>query len=529
MPGSGSVVNPGSGSELGSGSVVNPGSGSSPGSGSAVNPGSGSAPGSGSVVNPGSGSAPGSGSVVNPGSGSGVGTGGVSLTFKNYELTGTWPQLKAAIPAKASTSAAWKTAGAPAPYTKKVIKGGAPPNTLSYAESCSIADYNEDGIPDVSAGRRWYEGPDFTKEHIFRGGHDGLPVTGDPAELVTGVTDDWACYPFDVNGDGHTDIINIASCDADTTVSPAPKPQAKGTGYWYQNPGPAGLAGDPMWTPHLMHSDMKQEQKGLFDVNGDGKPEIYGACHNCPPGSTKGYFQADWTNPTAGWTYHPVTTYYQFPFGGTGWLHGLGAGDVNGDGKPDLLEAHGIWIQPATPGGMWIHNTTQLTDIANDPVGNHGGSHMFAFDVNGDGATDIVSTDWAHGYGLAWYEQSKTAPGTFTKHYIANQTIPPVFSEPHAMQLVDMDGDGLSDIIIGKERYAHPRGYGDPDLEGTPVLYVFKLIRDPAAPGGARFDPHLVDSEFGVGRQVTVGHVNTDGIPDICVSSKIGLAVFFGQ
>jgi hypothetical protein len=295
-----------------------------------------------------------------------------------------------------------------------------------------------------------------------------------------------------------------------------------------------------MWASYEIHGDMKLEHKGIFDLNGDGKPEIFAACKNCPPGQTKGYYQADWSNPTSGWTFHPVTRSYVFPFGGTGWMHGLGAGDINGDGKPDLLERSGIWLQPDSPTAAWHWIAVSLSDTpAQDNTGNHGGSHMFSFDINGDGLADIVSTDWAHGYGLAWYEQVKAAAGadpTFNKHYIFNTESAADmamykigFSEPHSMQFVDMDGDGLPDIIIGKERFAHPINQNDPDPLGTPYLYVFKLVRDPAAPGGARFEPHLVDNVFGVGRQITVGHINTDGIMDICASTKIGLAVFLGQ
>jgi hypothetical protein len=40
---------------------------------------------------------------------------------------------------------------------------------------------------------------------------------------------------------------------------------------------------------------------------------------------------------------------------------------------------------------------------------------------------------------------------------------------------------------------------------------------------------HLVDNVAGVGRQIAVGHVNTDGIMDICIASKLGLFVFLGQ
>jgi hypothetical protein len=117
------------------------------------------------------------------------------------------------------------------------------------------------------------------------------------------------------------------------------------------------------------------------------------------------------------------------------------------------------------------------------------------------------------------------------------------FTEPHALQVVDMDGDGRPDVITGKMRFAHPHGYGDPDSDSTPYLYVFKNVAMPDARTGApiTLQPVLVDpvatpgapgtpdGGMGVGRQLAVGHVNTDGIMDICIASKIGLAVFLGQ
>jgi hypothetical protein len=471
----------------------------------------------------------------------------------NYEVTGTWPEQPVAL----------LTQPGQLKYTKLVI------HSQFLAESCSIGDYNEDGAPDVSSGRIWYEGPDFEKAHPFREGHGTLPRNGLSPEQNTGVADDWADYPFDINRDGHVDIINIAQTDVPEANDPS-MPGAQGTpnkigtvqphatAYWYENPGPAGQAGDPKWTPHLMHSDVRHEQHGLVDLDGDGFPEIFGACKGCMPAETRGFYFGDPSVPTKEWSYRPATGYFSFPYGGLGKMHGLGAGDVNGDGLPDLLTREGAWLQQ--PGGAFnqvecvAKNTPEgcglikqdFFDGLPDFSGNKGGSHMFAVDMDRDGIADVVSADWAHGEGLAWYKQS--ADGKFTKYYFMHTQADAAkfgvyFSEPHALQVVDMDGDGRFDVITGKMRFANPLNGNDPDPNGVPYIYVFKNVAEPDANTGApiRLEPVRVDPSgapgllgtpeggMGVGHQLAVGHVNTDGILDICVATKVGLAVFLGQ
>jgi hypothetical protein len=570
------------GTGQGQGTAGSTGTSGSTGQGTAGTTGAGgTGPGQGTAGTTGAGGTIGAAGTT--GAGGVIGAAGTTGTagWKNYEVTASFPHAPVAIAQKPGKLQ----------YTKIIIQD------QFLAESCSIADYNGDGIPDVSAGRTWYEGPAFTKQHPFRDGHGALPRAGAPAELNTGVSDDWADYPWDMDGDGDPDIINIAQCDVPedhsdtlpqtggpTNAQAAGTPnkigtvQVHATAVWYENPGVAGNVETitTNWKSHLMHSDVRMEQHEITDMNGDGYPEILGACRDCGMGDTKGYYQGDPKNPTLGWTYHQVTGHFTFPFGNLGWMHGIGAGDLNGDGLPDWTDRTGAYLQQ--PGGTWnlipctgknipagcgwIEQKSTMLPVGfsqlglNDGVGNIGPSHMWMVDMDMDGCTDVVAADWAHGsQGLWWYQQGKDAGGcnwSFTRWQFMGDSQHDKaadvtkwgagFTEPHAFNVYDMDGDGRPDVIGGKMRFAHPYDQNDPDPDGTPYLYVFQNVaaKDPNSGGPITLKPILVDGNaaamegttaagMGVGRQFSVGHVNTDGIMDICVSTKLGLAVFLGQ
>jgi len=152
--------------------------------------------------------------------------------------------------------------------------------------------------------------------------------------------------------------------------------------------------------------------------------------------------------------------------------------------------------------------------------------------VNGDGRNDVITAKNAHGWGLSWFEQTRDAAGaiSFREHRIMGNReeearFGVAFSQPHALTLADLDGDGLPDIVTGKRRWAHgPKG--DVEPMATPVNYAFLLRRDAAAPGGARYVPRLIDDASGLGTQVVATDVNSDGAPDVLTASKLGAFVF---
>jgi hypothetical protein len=377
-----------------------------------------------------------------------------------------------------------------------------------WAEGADIGDFNHDGKMDIVSGPFWYEGPDFKKRHEIwpanasfkRKKSDGTQETIPGFEGALGENNAYSecflTYAYDFNGDGWTDVMVYGF--PGTPVA------------WYENP--RGREGH--WQRHVVFDVLDNESPGLLDVTGDGKPEILCCSHGYI-----GYAEADWKNPSAPWTFHAISPkgdYQRF-------THGVGAGDVNGDGKIDIIEKDGWWEQPASVKGdpIWTKHPFHFADAA---------AQMLVYDVNGDGLNDIITAINAHGYGLSWYEQVREdGKITFREHVILNKDATPnrygvAFSQLHSLNLIDMDGDGLKDIVTGKRFWAHGKNGGDPDSNGAAVLYWFKLER--TGKGQVDYVPYQIDADSGVGTQVTVGYVSNKKYPDVVVGNKKGVFVF---
>jgi hypothetical protein len=189
--------------------------------------------------------------------------------------------------------------------------------------------------------------------------------------------------------------------------------------------------------------------------------------------------------------------------------HGLGFGDVDGDGRRDILSIDAWYRAPAQAVGAWEEHLADLGAPA---------AQMYAVDVDGDGDQDVVSSS-AHDYGLWWHEQARDSSGA--TRWIPH-TIDDRVSVMHALAEADLDGDGKMDLVTGKRFLAH--NGNDPGEYDPSVLLWYRGGKD--STGRAVFTPYLIDGDAGIGLQIVIRDVTGDGRPDIVTSSKKGVFVF---
>lgn len=354
-------------------------------------------------------------------------------------------------------------------FKKQVI------SSVFVAEGAATGDVNNDGRIDILAGHYWYEAPGW-KQHLLH---------ADTLNPVQGYSTTFLNFCLDVNNDGWVDLIRFDVPGGACT--------------WYENPRGANT----LWTGHLILSSAGIETPLFVDVDGDGRKDII--CN-------------DAVGKQVIWIKSPVakgdTTWQRYiisndPGRGTHrYTHGLGWGDVNGDGKKDVIIKSGWWQSPGNvKQAGWTFHPAQLgEDCAN----------MFVLDADGDGDADILSSS-AHDYGIWWHEQRRNSKGepAWNTHTISKR-----FSQSHAMAMEDINGDGYPDLITGKRYFAH--NGKDPGAFEPAVLYWFEY-----RPGKTpRWIPHEIDNNSGIGNSFVVSDINHDGLMDIITSNKKGVFFF---
>jgi FG-GAP-like repeat/FG-GAP repeat len=363
-------------------------------------------------------------------------------------------------------------------------------NGQSEFEAAGVLDVDNDGKLDVVSGASWYQAPTWKP----------FPVR-DVTRIGT-YYNDFGTFPLDINGDGNTDFITCSYFGQDVG--------------WVENPGKPGAP----WAYHEIDRPGNIESAWMVDLSGDGAPDFLPNTVNVVV-----WYEVVKNRDGKG------LELKKHDFGKAAAGHGVGSGDVNGDGRTDLLTPKGWFEAPADP----THDTW-----AWHPEWQAGatGIQMLARDIDGDGLSDVVY-GMGHDYGLFWFRQGKSASGerTWTKATIDNS-----IASVHALLWADIDGDGKPlELVTGKRVYAHEAEPGDTD--GSVIAwYDFSpqsnswtrhviFQGEPARNAPKNKEDRLALKDFppgtaGTGLQMTAIDIDGDGDIDLVCPGKSGLYLF---
>jgi len=365
-----------------------------------------------------------------------------------------------------------------------------------FPESCSVFDVDGDGDLDITCGRNWYEGPDWQKHEMYIEGSDQWSLEHDHCLE----------HPLDVNKDGKMDVV-FSNCQIVKGVA------------WFENPGNS----DTKWKYTKFHHSASIEGIIPGDIDGDGDTDL--AIDHWTPKDNKGVTWYEHIDEAPWLVEHVI--------GQVGDTHGRGLGDLNGDGRLDIITDRGWYENPVNAAtDPWTFHDDYRMKIIDAPRMTGPAGPILVLDIDGDGLNDLL-VGTAHDYGLFWLQQSRSESGerSFTHRWIEKD-----FSQFHALAMADVNGDGKADLVTGKRLFPH--NGGDPGAYEPLFMFWYDLQ-------GGRFERHVISYNHlqwypwqknrnlppqyapCAGMKVDIADLDKDGRPDIVIAGRTGLYAFY--
>ena len=343
----------------------------------------------------------------------------------------------------------------------------------SWPEAVAIGDVNNDGRNDVVMTTSYYYDPDNDyRVFVFIQNSSGLLELSDKYLTDGSYTSMPETIDIgDVNGDDLPDIVVGNS--------------GKNIEVFIQKPSGG-------FEPSAKYATEDSNKIRIADLNGDGLNDVAGVGWGTD--TTSLLLQ------NAGGTLNsPVS--YSVNHGGR---DDLDAGDVNDDGLTDLIVMSGQLYSNDNIGVLIQNSDGSLDPVAYyDNGGNEFPRGVATGDMNGDTLNDVVITYWGNSIGVFHQNGSGTLESAESSSTSGG---------PSAVEIADIDANGLNDIVAIHENYASVGVYyQQPDGSFMDV----KLFGLPSA------------SSYNSNR-LSVGDINSDGLNDIVVVNfDKGLVVLY--